>query len=209
MPNVIQFRDVEQNTDEWMELRRGKVTASNFGLIMANEGKAFGDPAKKYALTLALEICTGEKTNHGFSNSHMERGSNEEPFARQLYEELTYSTVKSGGFFCTDRYGDSPDGLVNDDGVIEIKSVIPTVHYSTLCRNNYDPSYHWQIIGHLDATKRDWCDFISYCSDFTESKKLLIYRIYRNDCLEDINKLIERRNKFIELIDDIVQKIKD
>ena len=63
------FIDVPQNTDEWLQLRLGKATASQFGTFMANEGKAFGDPAKRYALQLALEISTGKKADFSFSTS--------------------------------------------------------------------------------------------------------------------------------------------
>ena len=69
----MQFHDVQQNTDEWQALRLGKATASNFACIMANDGKAFGDPAKRYALQLALELATGKKAEYSFSNEHMER----------------------------------------------------------------------------------------------------------------------------------------
>ena len=67
------WHDVEQNGEEWDALRMGKATASNFGLIMANEGKAFGEPAKRYALQLALEQIKGSKSEFGFSNDHMDR----------------------------------------------------------------------------------------------------------------------------------------
>lgn len=93
----MQFVDVPQNTDEWQALRLGKVTASNFGCFMANEGKAFGDPAKRYALQIALEISTGRKAEASFSNEHMERGHEQEPVARMLYEEETFSDVSNGG----------------------------------------------------------------------------------------------------------------
>ena len=76
------FVDVEQNTDEWMEMRTGKMTASQFSCFMANYGKAFGDPAKRYALQIALEIINNAKDEVGFSNAHMERGHEEEPIAR-------------------------------------------------------------------------------------------------------------------------------
>ncbi|WP_177412500.1 PDDEXK family nuclease [Entomomonas moraniae] len=63
--------------------------------------------------------------------------------------------ANNGGFFDCGDYGESPDGLVNDDGVIEIKSVIASTHYATLKRNLFDPSYKWQLIGHLDCAGCD------------------------------------------------------
>jgi hypothetical protein len=206
MKNVI-FHDVEQNSDEWLELRKGKATASSFGAFMANLGKPFGDPAKRYALQLALERVTGNKAEHGFSNAHMERGHAQEPIARLLYEETFFTDVGNGGFFDCGRYGDSPDGLIGTDGVLEIKSVIPSTHYETLKRGSYDPSYKWQLIGHLDCTGRDYVDFVSYCSDFTENKQLLSYRILRTDVLLEIEQLNNRREEFLIMVDKIIEEI--
>ena len=122
------FHDVEQNTDAWMALRVGKATASNFGTFMANDGKAFGEPAKAYALQIALERITGRKAEFSFSNEHTERGHEQEPIARMLYEEENFIDVSNGGLFCCDDYGDSPDGLIGENGVIEIKRVTAKVH---------------------------------------------------------------------------------
>ena len=205
------FYDVEQNSDEWMALRCGKATASNFGSFMANEGKAFGDPAKDYALQIALEIITGRKAEHGFSNSHTERGHEQEPIARKMYEDITFSEVTNGGFFCHGTYGDSPDGLVSSgqsDGVIEIKSVIAKTHNATLKRNSFDPSYKWQLIGHLDCTGRDWVDFVSFCSDFPVGKQLIVHRLHRNDYLDELARLNSRRAEFLQLIQGEVLSIK-
>ncbi len=103
------FHDVEQNSEIWFDLRLGKATASKFGCFMANDGKAFGDPAKDYALQLALELATGKKAEFSFSNEHTERGHEQEPIARMLYEEENFVTVTNGGFFDWDDYGESPD----------------------------------------------------------------------------------------------------
>lgn len=203
------FHDVEQNTDEWMALRLGKATASNFACFMANDGKAFGDPAKRYALQLALERITGQKAEIGFSNDHTERGHEQEPVARMLYEEENFIDVANGGFFDHFSYGDSPDGLVGHDGVLEIKSVIASTHYATLCRGSFDPAYRWQLVGHIDCTGRDWVDFISYCSEFPEEKQLIVHRLYRKDCTEEIKRLQERREKFLELVAETIKTIKN
>ncbi|MFD1260519.1 lambda exonuclease family protein [Entomomonas asaccharolytica] len=203
----MKWHNIQQNSEAWDQVRLGKVTASNFGHIMANDGGAFGDTAKKYALQVALELATGQKAEHSFSNRHMERGHEQEPVAKMLYENTYFVDVTNGGFFDHSDYGDSPDGLVDDDGVIEIKSVIASTHYATLKRKSFDPAYRWQLIGHLDCTNRDWVDFISYCSDFPEDSRLFVYRLNRSDYLEDIERLRERRSQFIKLVQDVLHNI--
>lgn len=206
--NVIaKWHDVEQNSEEWENLRLGKITSSSFNIIMANYGKAFGEPAKKYALKLALERIKNCKSEYNYSNAHMERGHEQEPIARMLYEDLYFTEVTNGGFFDCGFYGDSPDGFVDNDGVIEIKSVIDTTHYANIKRGSIDPSYKWQVIGHLDCTGREWCDFISYCADFPETSQLIVYRIYRKDVIEEIKMLSERRKLFNDLIKNLIREI--
>lgn len=202
------FHDVEQNTEIWDLLRLGKATSSNFSCFMANYGKAFGDPAKEYALKIALERINGVKAEFGFSNSDMERGHEQEPIARMLYEEEHFVTVANGGFFDCGDYGDSPDGLIGKDGVLEIKSVVAKTHYANLTRGNFDPCYKWQLTGHLDCTGRDWTDFVSYCSDFPKDKQLIVYRVDRDDLADELRMLKERREQFLELVLDIQNKIK-
>lgn len=204
----MQWHDIYQNTDSWLDLRCGKVTASNAPVFMANEGQAFGDPAKRYALQIALERITGTKTNQGFTNEHTKRGHEQEPIARMLYEETNFVDVSNGGFFDCGLHGDSPDGLIADDGVLEIKSVIAPVHYATITRGSFDPAYTWQLISHLDCTERDWVDFASYCSEFPEHKRLFVYRLHRKDYEDHINRLVKRRFELLRLIDNIYNEIK-
>lgn len=203
------FHNVQQNTDEWMALRVGKATASNFSCFMANNGKAFGDPAKRYALQLTLERATGNKAEYSFSNEHMERGHEQEPVARMLYEQERYVDVSNGGFFDCGDYGDSPDGLVGHDGIIEIKSVIAPTHYATLLRGSFDPAYRWQLVGHLDCTGRDWVDFISYCSDFPPEKQLIVNRLHREQAETELKELAARRDEFLRLVDDTLKTIQE
>lgn len=206
--NVIaKWHDVEQNSEEWENLRLGKITSSNFNIIMASYGKAFGEPAKKYALKLALERIKNSKSEYNYSNAHMERGHEQEPIARMLYEDLYFTEVTNGGFFDCGFYGDSPDGLVGNDGVIEIKSVIDNTHHANLKRGAIDPSYKWQVIGHLDCSGREWCDFISYCADFPEASQLIVYRVYKKDVIEEIKMLSERRKLFNDLIENLIREI--
>ena len=197
---MFSFIDVEQNSDEWFQLRAGRLTSSKLGTIMANFGKAFGEPAKKYAVNIAIEQITGEPIPSTFTNAHMERGHEQEPIARRLYEDATFADVTNGGFFESDFIGCSPDGLVYDDGVIEIKSVIAPVHFANVKRGTVDPAYYWQCVGNLKFTGRDWLDFISYCSEFPEDKQLYTHRIYAKDLESEFNKLDERIEEFKKVV---------
>ncbi len=197
---MFEFIDVEQNSDEWLQLRAGKITSSNLGKIMANDGQAFGNPAKDYAVSICIERITGKPVSGGFSNAHTERGHEQEPLARMAYEEATFSEVRNGGFFNLGDVGCSPDGLVYDDGLVEIKSVIASVHYANLRRQSFDPSYKWQLFGNLKFTGRDWIDFISFCADFPEERQLYICRLDRDDFKEEFKRIDERLEKFRALI---------
>lgn len=201
------FHDIPQNEDEWFSMRAGLLTSSKLGTIMANYGKAFGEPAKKYAVNIAIEQITGKPIPSTFSNAHMERGHEQEPIARMMYEDQTFFEVTNGGFFGSSFVGCSPDGLVDDCGVIEIKSVIAPVHFATVKRQSLDPAYRWQCIGNLMFTGREWLDFISYCAEFPEGKQLFTHRIYPAN-LEDEFKMINIRIvEFKKLVDDVRDKI--
>lgn len=192
------WNDVRQNSDDWFSLRLGKVTSSNFACIMANNGKAFWEPAKRYAQKIALERVTMKREEEWYSNALMERGNDLEPLARILYEQDTMSEVTNWGFFEEWDIGDSPDGLVWDDGCIEIKSVIAPTHWERIENGWYDRAYHWQINWHMLISGRKWCDFISFCPEFPDHKQLHIFRVERNE--EELKIMRTRINEFLELV---------
>lgn len=194
------FHDVEQNSEEWGALKLGKPSSSGYATFMAKYGQAFGDPALRYALRIALERVTGRKAEHSFRNEDMDRGHEQEPLARLLYEEQNFVDVSNGGFFDWGDWGDSPDGLIGTDGVLEIKCVIAATHEANIRRGKPDPAYKWQIVGHLDGTGRDWVDFASYCSDYPEWNQLAVFRTYRNEVAKELAELAERRAQFLELV---------
>ncbi len=195
------FHDVEQNTDEWLALRVGKMTGSAFSKIMANYGKAFGEPAKKYAVSIAIEQITGNGVSSGYSNEHMERGHEQEPLARMAYEQQMFCDVGNGGFFEFGDIGCSPDGLVGDNGLIEIKSVLPSTHYDVIRKQAFDPKYKWQLSSNLKITDREWVDFISFCPEFPEGKQLFIHRCYAEDFKEEYQMIDSRVALFRGLIE--------
>jgi len=203
----MEFLDIDQNTDEWLDMRMGKLTGSSCSKIMANYGKAFGEPAKKAAVQVALEQLTGKRSEGGYSNDHMERGHEQEPVARKLYEDMYFIDVANGGFFDCGKSGCSPDGLVSDDGVIEIKSVIATTHYATIKLGGFDPSYKWQLYFNLVKTGRDWIDFVSYCAEFPKDKRLYVHRTFKSDCVDQFKMIEEREAEFFSLVDEIKNTI--
>ena len=189
---MANYIDVQQNTDEWLGLRGGRLTSSKLPTVMANYGKSFGEPAKRYAVNIAIEQITGSPISSTYTNDHMARGHEQEPVARMLYEEATFCDVSNGGFFDAGFVGCSPDGLVGDEGVIEIKSVVASVHFGNIKRKAVDPAYWWQCVGNVKFTNRKWLDFVSYCAEFPIESRLFIHRIFVTD-LEDEFQMLDRR----------------
>lgn len=204
---MFKFYDIAQNTDDWFNLRGGRLTSSKLGCVMANFGKSFGPPAKAYAVDIALEQITGNPTPSTYSNAHMERGHEEEVFAREEYENENFCDVTNGGFFASDFIGCSPDGLVDDNGLIEAKSHIPSVHYENVKRQSYNPAYKWQYIGNLKFTARDWIDCISYCHTYPIDKRLFTYRIHKKDVENEFNMIDERVDEFKKIVNECKENI--
>lgn len=203
----MKFYDVEQNTEEWENLRIGLITSSSLSKIMANYGKAFGEPAKKYAVQLAVEQLTGQSSSDNYTNSHMQRGHEQEPLAVHAYESENFCQVLNGGFFQCGDMGCSPDGLVDDDGLIEVKSHIPHIHYDNIRRGSFNPQYRWQYAGNLKITGSNWIDTISYCDNFPENKKLCVYRLTKEDLHEEFKQIDIRVDEFRQLISKIKSDI--
>lgn len=210
------FHPVKQNSDEpcpccgkdWMQLRAGKVTGSAIGKVMANYGKSFGEPAKGLAINIATVEMGGEPTSTNFSNEHTERGHEQEPIARAMYEDEHFVDVKDGGFYDNGRTGCSPDGLVGTEGVIEIKSVINSVHYKTVQKNSYDSKYKWQVVFNFRESGMEWIDYISFCQTYIPGQKLFVHRITK-DMVNGELKMIELRLRdFFCLVDDIKNKMR-
>ena len=200
------FIDIEQNTDEWLSLRGGHLTGSAISKVMANFGKAFGDPAQKLAVDIALEQITGVSISNNYTNEHIQRGHEQEPIARQLYEREYFCEVTNGGFFDNGFTGCSPDGIV-DDGLIEIKCVIPSVHYKRVKNGGFDSAYRWQLMFNLRESGKDWIDFVSFSANFTEDKRLYVHRIYASEQAEDFEKMDKRIAEFTRLVYEIKQDI--
>lgn len=163
---AFKFYDIEQNSDEWFEMRCGKFTASTFKkLLMKETTVGFQDAIA----AVTNERVTGEtEDDNGFSGGWMQRGSDLEPEARERYEALNFVHVSNGGFWCNDWIGASPDGMVGDNGGLEIKCPKHSTHLKWLTAGVLPPEHFYQVHGQLLVTDREWFDFYSYHPDYPD-----------------------------------------
>lgn len=154
--------ECEQRTDEWHQLRIGLATASRFKEILTPAKLEYSKQAYKYALTCATEQIIGEPCDLD-RTQWMDRGTELEPEARAAYEFDMDCVVKPCGFITTDDglTGCSADGLVGDDGGIEIKCPSARVHFGYMLGDS--PPHVAQVQGCLFVTGRKWWDWVSYC----------------------------------------------
>ena len=162
-----QINNIAQGTDSWLDMRRGIVTASVVGQLITTKTikPAANDYSRGLTMTLVAERITGY-TEPVYVNADMERGNMDEPIARDAYSRFVGKPVEEIGFMVRDdwghRLGYSPDGLVGDDGLIEIKSRRQKKHLSTILADEVPPENMAQIQMGLLVSGRDWCDYVSY-----------------------------------------------
>jgi len=197
----MKIHNVEQRSPEWYTLRCGIPTASGFDKIIT----AKGEPSKqrnKYLYKIVGEYIT-KVPEETYQNAAMIRGCELESEARRFYQMLTDEEVSEVGF-CTNKmqeYGCSPDGLVGDKGLLEIKCPTLATHVGYLIDNIFPAEYFQQIQGQLFVTKREWCDFLSYYPGM----KPLVIRIERDE--KFIKALEIELNLFCEKLKEIVNQI--
>jgi len=155
---MIQIFTCKQGSEEWRRARMGVPTASEFHSVLA---KGEGKTRKKYMFELLGERLTGEPMAQ-FSNVHTERGHALEDEARQLYSFDVAEPLLQVGFVRNGPVGCSPDSLVGEDGVLEIKTKLPHLQLEVLHNNRVPPEHIAQCQGVLWVTNRKWLDFVSY-----------------------------------------------
>jgi len=185
------YYDIQQNSDEWLVLRSGKITASEFADAMSGESTL---GYKRLIYKKRAEIRLGEP-EESFSNEWMERGHELEPDALKLYEAKNLVITKNGGFFEHSKYiGASPDRLVGEDGLLEIKCPKASTMERYIDENRLPNEYKWQVQGQLFVTDRKWCDFMAYHPMYEP----IIIRVVRDE--EMIKALSERLNLTVKRI---------
>ena len=198
--------EVEQGTPEWFALRLGKVTASRIKDVIATTKTGYSTSRDKYMTQLLLERITNTVAE-SYTNDAMTWGTEQEPFARAKYEGLASTLVEQVAFVNHPTIlmsGASPDGLVMDDGLVELKCHMSHTPLESILGgidDQYMPQVQWQ----LAVTGRSYTDLCSYDPRFPEHLQLVVKRIPRDD--DYIAKLEKEVVKFLAELDDKVNKV--
>lgn len=193
----MQILNLEQGTPEWLEARLGIVTMSKVGSLLVNGKSAsgLGKDAYTYMNQLLGERITGELDDSFQGNRHTERGNALEPLAKELYTGLTGNAVEEVGIILNRGAGYSPDGLVGNDGLIEIKTKLPKYQVEVLLANEIPKEHIAQCQGGLWVSEREWIDFVSYWPGMP----LFVKRAYRDEKM--ISTIAMRVEAFYEEMD--------
>lgn len=201
-PQTADIAGMLQRTDAWYSDRCGKVTASPILKVYKKlKSGGYSSERETYFYQVLGEVLTGAPAA-GFKSSAMQRGIDKEAEAREAYQRKTNYPVYEAPFIPhprIERSGASPDGLVGEDGLVEIKCPTAATTAKVLLTDYLDETYAAQIQWQLACTGRQWCDYVVYDDRMPEHLRLYIKRIDRNDALiADVEKEVL---KFLEEID--------
>lgn len=170
---------MEQRSTEWFNARLGKVTASRVADVIAKTKTGYSTSRENYMAQLVCERMTGTQ-GESYNNAAMQWGTDQEPLARAAYEAAKDVLVDEVGFITHPTIiaaGASPDGLVGDDGLIEIKCPNTATHIDTLLSEKVPSKYNTQMQWQMVCTGRKWCDFVSFDPRMPEGLQLFIQRV--------------------------------
>lgn len=197
---------MQQGTDAWHLARLGRVTASRIADVLATVKSGEAAARANYRAELVAERLTG-KRQESYSNAAMQWGTETEPLARVWYESEVGVVVQETGFVehpTIAMSGASPDGLVADSGLVEIKCPNTQTHIETMLARRVPPRYTPQIHWQMACTGREWCDFVSFDPRLPEQTQIFIKRVERDekyikDTLEpEVIRFLEEVEKTVE-----------
>ena len=198
---------IEQRSDAWFQARIGKMTASKVADVIAKTKSGYSATRDNYMAQLICERLTGDRAE-GFTNAAIQHGIDTEAYARAAYEALHDVLVDEVGFVShptIEMAGASPDGLVGDDGLIEIKCPNTSTHIDTLLSESVPTKYFTQMQFQLACTGRKWCDFVSFDNRLPPELQLFVKRVPRDDVYI---RLIEAEIiQFLAELDDKINKL--
>jgi len=170
---------MEQRSTEWFNARLGKVTASRVADVIAKTKTGYSTSRENYMAQLVCERMTGTQ-GESYNNAAMQWGTDQEPLARAAYEAVSDVLVDEVGFIIHPTIiaaGASPDGLVGDDGLIEIKCPNTATHIDTLLSDKVPSKYNTQMQWQMACTGRKWCDFVSFDPRMPDGLQIFIQRV--------------------------------
>ena len=180
---IAVYNGIEQGSEEWLKIRLGKVTASGVADVLAKTKSGVSASRGNYLIKLAIQRVTGV-VEEGFTNDAMQWGKDNEPQARVAYEVASGNFVDQVAFVdhpTITWFGASPDGLVNQDGLVEIKCPNSATHWSYIKDDGPPTKYYIQMQAQMACTGRSWCDFVSFDPRMPERSRLFIKRVMRED----------------------------
>lgn len=198
----------EQGSPEWLQERCGKVTASRIADLMAKTKSGWSASRANYASQLICERLTG-CVAPSFTNAAMIHGTETEPEARRAYEFFVDRDVQQVGFAphpTINMAGASPDGLVGDDGLLELKCPNSATHIETLLLGQIPDKYMKQMQFQMACTGRQWCDFASYDNRLPERMRLYVQRVKRDAAL--VGEIEADVTAFLKEIDETVEQLR-
>ncbi|CAB5622387.1 putative phage-type endonuclease [Pseudomonas putida] len=203
---------MEQRSAEWFAARLGCVTASRVKDVMASgRGGAPSATRKNYMMELLCERLTGQSGGADLSrNAAVQRGVELEPFACMAYEADKGLMVVETGLVMhptISGFGASPDGLVGDDGVLEIKCPNTATHIATMQSERHDPQYEWQMLAQMACTGRAWADFVSYDDRLPEPLQYVCHRFERD--FKRIREMESEIRAFLEELSDLEKEMRE
>ena len=174
---------MEQRSEEWFAQRRGKVTASRIGDLLATiRNGNWAASRKHYAAQLVSERLS-DKNPEPFTNEYIEWGIAQEVPAKEAYQKTTGNAVEDVGFVnhpVIEMAGASPDGLIGEKGCLEIKCPTTATHIETLLAGEIPEKHKYQMTWQMLCAKREWCDFVSFDPRLPEDMQLFIKRFPLN-----------------------------
>jgi len=196
-----------QQTSEWYESKIGKVSASRCADVMARIKSGYSMSRKNYMMDLVIARLTGVYPE-SFTSPAMQWGIETEAEARKEYEAETFNIVQEVGFIeLNEDVGCSPDGLIGENGGLEIKCPNTVTHIDTILSGKIDRKYMLQIQFSLWVTGREWWDYVSYDPRCPANLRLYIQRVYRDENL--ISEISEEVEKFVEEMKDLIKKLQE
>jgi putative phage-type endonuclease len=198
---------MQQGTTEWFMARLGKVTASRVSDIIARTKSGYSTSRQNYLAQLVVERMT-QKPTETFTNAAMQWGTDTEPLARAAYEIAFDLMVTEVGFVDHPNIamaGASPDGLVKDDGLIEIKCPNTATHIETLLNDTIKSEYKTQMQWQMACTGREWTHFVSFDPRMPEKHQMKIIYVGRDDAI--IKSLEDEVIEFLQEVNKTVRRI--